>query len=214
MKKSLRKKAPTRGRSVSRSSPSAESSSSKLFPIVGIGASAGGLEAFSDLLHHLPEKTGMAFVLVQHLDPTHGSVLPEILARKTTIPVEEITDGVHVLPDHIYVSPANSNRLLEDGALRLSARIVVRGQHMPIDAFFHSLANERGALAIGVILSGTASDGTEGCTAIKVAGGITFAQDEASAKYSSRSEEHTSELQSHHELVCRLLLEKKNKLKA
>src|SRR5881227_3956022 len=86
MKKSLRKKAPTRGRSVSRSSPSAESSSSKLFPIVGIGASAGGLEAFSDLLHHLPEKTGMAFVLVQHLDPTHGSVLPEILARKTTIP--------------------------------------------------------------------------------------------------------------------------------
>src|SRR5881275_2027888 len=171
MKKSLRKKAPTRGRSVSRSSPSAESSSSKLFPIVGIGASAGGLEAFSDLLHHLPEKTGMAFVLVQHLDPTHGSVLPEILARKTTIPVEEITDGVHMLP--------------EDGALRLSARIVVRGQHMPIDAFFHSLANERGALAIGVILSGTASDGTEGCTAIKVAGGITFAQDEASAKYSS-----------------------------
>jgi len=185
MKKSLRKKAPTRGRSVSRSSPSAESSSSKLFPIVGIGASAGGLEAFSDLLHHLPEKTGMAFVLVQHLDPTHGSVLPEILARKTTIPVEEITDGVHVLPDHIYVIPANSNMLLEDGALRLSARIVVRGQHMPIDAFFHSLANERGALAIGVILSGTASDGTEGCTAIKVAGGITFAQDEASAKYSS-----------------------------
>src|SRR5437868_12042920 len=185
MKKSLRKKAPTRGRSVSRSSPSAESSSSKLFPIVGIGASAGGLEAFSDLLHHLPEKTGMAFVLVQHLDPTHGSVLPEILERKTTIPVEEITDGVHVLPDHIYVIPANSNMLLEDGALRLSARIVVRGQHMPIDAFFHSLANERGALAIGVILSGTASDGTEGCTAIKVAGGITFAQDEASAKYSS-----------------------------
>src|SRR5437899_8675695 len=185
MKKSLRKKAPTRGRSVSRSSPSAESSSSKLFPIVGIGASAGGLEAFSDLLHHLPEKTGMAFVLVQHLDPTHGSVLPEILARKTTIPVEEVSDGVHVLPDHIYVIPANTNMLLEDGGLRLSARMVVRGQHMPIDAFFHSLANERGALAIGVILSGTASDGTEGCTAIKVAGGITFAQDEASAKYSS-----------------------------
>src|SRR5438552_2727704 len=185
MKKSLRKKAPTRGRSAPRLSPAAESSSSNLFPIVGVGASAGGLEAFSDLLHHLPEKTGMAFVLVQHLDPTHGSVLPEILARKTTIPVEEITDGVHVLPDHIYVIPANSNMLLEDGALRLSARVVVRGQHMPIDAFFHSLANERGALAIGVILSGTASDGTEGCTAIKVAGGITFAQDEASAKYSS-----------------------------
>src|SRR6266566_8357157 len=106
------------------------------FPVVGIGASAGGLEAFSEFLRHLPEKTGMAFVLVQHLDPTHGSVLPEILARKTTIPVEEVSDGVHVLPDHIYVIPANTNMLLEDGALRLSARIVVRGQHMPIDAFF------------------------------------------------------------------------------
>jgi two-component system, chemotaxis family, CheB/CheR fusion protein len=185
MKKSLRKKAPTRGRSVPRPSSSAQGSSSHVFPIVGIGASAGGLEAFSDLLRHLPEKTGMAFVLVQHLDPTHGSVLPEILARKTAIPVEEVSDGVHVLPDHIYVIPANSNMLLEDGVLRLSARMVVRGQHMPIDAFFQSLANERGALAIGVILSGTASDGTEGCTAIKVAGGITFAQDEASAKYTS-----------------------------
>jgi two-component system CheB/CheR fusion protein len=185
MKKSLRKKAPIRRRSVRRPSPSAESRRSHLFPIVGIGASAGGLEAFSDLLRHLPEKTGMAFVLVQHLDPTHGSVLPEILARKTAIPVEEVSDGVHVLPDHIYVIPANSNMLLEDGVLRLSARMVVRGQHMPIDAFFQSLANERGSLAIGVILSGTASDGTEGCTAIKVAGGITFAQDEASAKYTS-----------------------------
>src|SRR5881227_3956024 len=82
MKKSLRKKAPTRGRSAPRPSPAAESSSSNLFPIVGIGASAGGLEAFSDLLHHLPEKTGMAFVLVQHLDPTHGSVLPEIRDRR------------------------------------------------------------------------------------------------------------------------------------
>src|SRR5438094_8219495 len=108
MKKSLRKKAPTRGRSVSRSSPSAESSSSKLFPIVGIGASAGGLEAFSDLLHHLPEKTGMAFVLVQHLDPTHGSVLPEILARKKTISVEEFTEGVHAMRVLHYVMLAIS----------------------------------------------------------------------------------------------------------
>src|SRR5207244_12480410 len=182
MKKSLRKKAPTRGRSAPRLSPSAESSSSNLFPIVGVGASAGGLEAFSDLLRHLPEKTGMAFVLVQHLDPTHGSVLPEILARKTTIPVEEVSDGVHVLPDHIYVIPANTNMLLEDGVLRLSARMVVRGQHMPIDAFFHSLADERGAVAVGVILFGTASDGTDGCHTIKVACGITLAQDEASSE--------------------------------
>jgi len=178
-------KAPTRRRSVPRPSPSAQGSSSHVFPIVGIGASAGGLEAFSNLLDHLPEKTGMAFVLVQHLDPTHGSVLTEILARKTQIPVTEVTDGIQILPDHIYVIPANTNMMVEDGVLRLGARMLVRGQHMPIDAFFHSLANDRGNRAIGVILSGTASDGTEGCTAIKAAGGITFAQDENSAKYNS-----------------------------
>jgi two-component system CheB/CheR fusion protein len=185
MKKPLRKKGSPRGRSSPRRSPSVESRSAQLFPIVGIGASAGGLEAFSNLLSHLPEKTGMAFVLVQHLDPTHGSVLPEILARTTRIPVTEVADGIQVIPDHIYVIPPNTNMMIEKGVLRLGARMLVRGQHMPIDAFFQSLANDRGDHAIGVILSGAASDGTAGCTAIKVAGGITFAQDEASAKYNS-----------------------------
>ncbi|HXZ79609.1 MAG TPA: chemotaxis protein CheB [Terriglobales bacterium] len=155
------------------------------FPIVGIGASAGGLEAFSELLRHLPEKTGMAFVLVQHLDPTHGSVLQEILARTTKIPVTEVADGVAVEPDHIYVIPANTDMATTNGVLHLAVRRLTRGQHMPIDHFFHSLADDRGDQAIGVILSGTASDGTEGCTAIKAAGGITFAQDEKSAKYDS-----------------------------
>jgi two-component system, chemotaxis family, CheB/CheR fusion protein len=155
------------------------------FPIVGIGASAGGLEAFSELLRHLPEKTGMAFVLVQHLDPKHGSVLQEILARTTKIPVTEVVQGVVVQPDHAYVIPANTNLTLKNGMLQLASRVLTRGQHMPIDDFFRSLAENAGQQAIGVILSGTASDGTEGSRAIKAAGGITFAQDEESAKYDS-----------------------------
>src|SRR5580658_8736245 len=159
--------------------------SSGLFPIVGIGASAGGLEAFSELLRHLPEKTGMAFVLVQHLDPKHGSVLQEILSRTTKIPVTEVTQGVVVQPDRAYVIPANTNLTLKNGMLELGSRVLTRGQHMPINDFFRSLAESAKQQAIGVILSGTASDGTEGCRAIKAAGGITFAQDEESAKYDS-----------------------------
>src|ERR1039458_5503625 len=154
-----------------------------LFPIVGIGASAGGLEAFSELLHNLPEKTGMAFVLVQHLDPKHNSGLPEILARTTRLPVMEVTNGCVVQPDHVYVIPANTNMLIKDGVLQLGPRLLVHGQHLPIDNFFRSLAERVGQRAIGVVLSGTASDGTEGCRAIKAAGGLTFAQDEESAKY-------------------------------
>jgi two-component system, chemotaxis family, CheB/CheR fusion protein len=153
------------------------------FPVVGIGASAGGLEAFTELLRYLPEKTGMAFVLVQHLDPTHDSVLQEILARSTKIPVKEVKDGEKILTDHVYVIPANANMIIEDGALRLVPRESVRSRNLPIDHFFRSLAESRGEQAIAVVLSGTASDGTLGCGAVKTAGGITFAQDEKSAKY-------------------------------
>jgi two-component system CheB/CheR fusion protein len=159
--------------------------SSASFPIVGIGASAGGLEAFSELLRWLPEKSGMAFVLVQHLDPKHGSSLQEILARTTKIPVTEVTQGALAEPDHAYVIPANANLTIKNRMLQLGSRLITHGQHMPIDNFFRSLAENAGQQAIGVILSGTASDGTEGCRAIKAAGGITFAQDEESAKYES-----------------------------
>jgi two-component system CheB/CheR fusion protein len=155
------------------------------FPIVAIGASAGGLEAFSELLHHLPEKSGMAYVLVQHLDPKHESGLREILARTTKIPVTEVAHGTVVQPDHVYVIPANTTLSIKGGVLQLGERLLVHGQHMPIDHFFRSLAAEAGQRGIGVILSGTASDGTEGCRAIKAAGGLTFAQDEESAKYDS-----------------------------
>jgi two-component system, chemotaxis family, CheB/CheR fusion protein len=186
--KNVRKKAPAREKPANaKADPSMEAEptpESHGFPIVGVGASAGGYEAFSEMLKTLPENTGMAFVFVQHLDPTHGSVLTEILSRTAKIPAVEVKDGMKVEPDHLYVIPANTTMLLNDGELRLGARTLVRGQHLPIDQFFNSLAEERGNQAIGVILSGTASDGTEGCRAIKAFGGITFAQDD-SAKFSS-----------------------------
>ena len=182
MKSSSSKESKTTRRTVAKNAPRRLP---ELFPIVGIGASAGGLEAFSELLHNLPEKTGMAFVLVQHLDPKHDSALPEILGRTTKLPVGEVTDGTVVERDHVYVIPANTSMAIKRGVLRLKARVVVKGQHMPIDNFLRSLAKEAGQRAVGVVLSGTATDGTEGCRAIKEVGGLTFAQDEQSAKYDS-----------------------------
>ncbi|MEP6716609.1 MAG: chemotaxis protein CheB [Terriglobia bacterium] len=151
------------------------------FPVVGIGASAGGLEAFTDLLRHLPEKTGLAFVLVQHLDPQHESMLVEILAPASKMPVETVRDGVAIEPDHIYVIPPNTSMELRDGHLGLVAR--APGLHLPIDIFFESLARVQGSRGIGVVLSGNASDGSIGVRAIKAECGITFAQDESTAKF-------------------------------
>lgn len=154
------------------------------FPIVGIGASAGGLEAFSQLLHHLPADTGLAFVLVQHLDPAHESALTDLLARTTTMPVCEVTNNLIVKPNHVYVIPPNADLALNGGQLRLLPRHQTAGAPRAIDFFLQSLAQDRHDQAIGVILSGTASDGTLGLEAIKAECGITFAQDE-SAKYDS-----------------------------
>ncbi len=153
------------------------------FPIVGIGASAGGLEAFKELLTGLPEKVGMAYVLVPHLDPAHHSVLTEILSRCTKIPIAEVLDGMPAERDRIYVIPPNKTMGISGGKFVLFEREASPGPHLPIDYFLTALANDRKDQAIGIILSGTASDGTQGCIAIKVAGGITFAQDEKSAKY-------------------------------
>src|SRR5215813_872766 len=153
------------------------------FRVVGIGASAGGLEAFRQLLEHLPTYTGMAFVFVQHLDPMRESILAELLSKATDMPVKEVKHGMRVEPNCVYVIPRNANMSLAQGALRLSPREETRGQHRPIDYFMRSLAEENGVRAIGVILSGTASDGTLGLEAIKAEGGITFAQDEETAKY-------------------------------
>jgi len=156
----------------------------ELFPVVGIGASAGGLEAFSQLLMHIPSDTGMAFVLIQHLDPIHKSVLPEILSRVTSMSVIEASDGRAVEANHVYVIPPNTNMAISHGILHLLPRIEEQKRYLPIDYFFRSLAQDRQSRAIGVILSGTASDGSLGMQAIKAEGGITFAQDEKSAKYS------------------------------
>ena len=154
------------------------------FPIVGVGASAGGLEAFTQLLKALPLDTGMGFVLVQHLDPEHESALTQILSRATSMPVCDVTNNLAVQPNHVYVIPPDTNLSMLDGMLKLQPRPKTRTPHRPIDSFFESLAMDHHERAIGVVLSGTASDGTLGLEAIKVQGGITFAQDD-SAKYDS-----------------------------
>lgn len=151
------------------------------FPIVGVGASAGGLEAFKALLEHLPVDTGLAFVIIQHLAAGQESLLTDILSRFTKMQVHQVEDGMRVEPNHVYVIPPGSTMTLEIGFLKLSPK----GKSLrPIDAFFSSLATERKTRAIGVVLSGTGTDGTEGLKAIKIEGGITFAQDIQSAQYS------------------------------
>jgi two-component system CheB/CheR fusion protein len=155
----------------------------KRFPIVGIGASAGGLEAFTSLLKTLPVDTGMAFVFIQHLDPTHESLAPEILSRSTPMQVRQVEDGMRVHPNCIYLIPPNHAMVLTHGVLSLLPRTESRGQHLTIDSFFQSLAIDQRGRAIGVILSGAASDGTEGLRAIKAEGGLTIAQDPKTAKH-------------------------------
>ena len=151
--------------------------------IVGVGASAGGLEAFTQLLKHLPTDTGMAFVLIQHLDPTHASLLTELLAKTTTMPVAEVRSGMEVMPDRVYIIPPNTEMVLVGNNLQLSPRAKTQGRYLPIDRFFQSLATYRQERAIAVVLSGADGDGAIGLTAVKAAGGITFAQDIASSKF-------------------------------
>jgi two-component system, chemotaxis family, CheB/CheR fusion protein len=151
--------------------------------VVAIGASAGGLEAFTDLLTHLPADTGMAFVFVQHLDPKHESMLTELTSRSTKMPVLEVKNGMEIEPNHVYVIPPNATMTIHDHQLRLTAREEIRGQHMAVDYFMRALAEAQGNKAIGVILSGAGTDGTLGLAQIQAQGGVTFAQDETTAKY-------------------------------
>ena len=153
------------------------------FPVVGIGASAGGLEAFTQVLNALSVSTGMAFVLVQHLDPAHDSQLSQILSRATKMPVQQITDGMAIEPNSVYVIPPNTRLTIAQGALRLAPRLTDHTIHLPVDCFFESLAEQQGRLSVGVILSGNGSDGSQGLKAIKSQCGITFVQNEDSAKF-------------------------------
>ena len=177
------------GKQTNSSRPSNRSSESKApgaaagpFPVVGIGASAGGLEACQTFLKTLPTNLGMAYVFVPHLDPSRESAFGEILARATPMPVSEVEDQMKVAPNRVYVIPRNCEMTIHEGALHITEREQPRSVHMTIDIFLRSLAQDLGRNAIGIILSGTASDGTLGLAAIKGEGGITFAQD-SSAKY-------------------------------
>jgi two-component system CheB/CheR fusion protein len=154
------------------------------FPVVGVGASAGGLDAFRQLLAHVPVNAGLALVLVQHLEPKRASLLSDALGRTTRMKVSQAEDGARVEPNRVYVIPPGAQMAIEQGVLRLSPRSDdAQRPHLPIDHFFRSLAAERGRQSIGVVLSGTASDGTEGLAAIRAHGGITFAQDPRSARF-------------------------------
>jgi two-component system CheB/CheR fusion protein len=154
-------------------------------PVVGIGASAGGLEAFTRVVSHLERDTGLAYVLVTHLDPIHESLLPEILGRASPVPVLAAADGMRIAPDTAYVIPPGALMTVTDGHLRVVQRERARGVHTVIDAFLESLSQVHESDAVGVILSGAGSDGSRGIVAIKERGGITIAQDPHSAQFSS-----------------------------
>ena len=163
------------------------------FLIVGIGASAGGLEAFQTFFRHMDSSQNMAFVLISHLSPDHESMLSELLGRETQMPVLQVQEPVEVERDHVYVIPPNADLTISEGVLHLSEPVQTRGHRVPIDVFFRSLAEDQGENAVCIVLSGTGSDGTLGLKAIKEYGGLAIAQDSGSAKYDSmpRSAAHT-----------------------
>src|SRR5471032_142694 len=154
-----------------------------IFPVVAIGASAGGLDPIVAFLANVPQESGIAYVVIQHLDPTQKAMLPELLQRATSIPVMEITHHMEMRPNHIYVIPSNADLTLFNGCFVLSEPVQLRGHRLPINIFFESLAAEWGKLTVGVIFSGMGSDGTRGLQAIKRAGGLTLAQHPDTAKF-------------------------------
>ena len=161
--------------------PNNEEVSDLQFPVVGIGASAGGLEAVRSFLKALPAKSGMAFVFVQHLSPTHESVLPELLQKVAPFPVELISDNVQLLPDHLYIIPQNKILTATDGVLKLAPLDETHQKGRTVDLFFSSLAHVHQSWAVGIVLSGALNDGTKGLLSIKSCGGLTFAQDDSAA---------------------------------
>lgn len=153
------------------------------FPIVGIGASAGGLEALEQFFSNMQKDSGMAFVVIQHLDPTHVGIMPELLQRMTPMNVIPVNDGIHVKPNCVYVIPPNKSMSILHGNLHLFEPVELRGLRLPIDVFFRALANDRLDKGIGVILSGMGSDGSLGLKAIKEKNGLVVVQDPMTAKF-------------------------------
>src|SRR4030042_5563731 len=155
------------------------------FPIVGIGASAGGLEALEQVLGNVPENSGMAYVVIQHLDPTQKGMLPELLQRSTGMQVFQVKDRMAIKPDCVYGIPPNKSMSILNGVLHLFEPMESRGLRLPVDFFLRSLADDRNERSIGVILSGMGSDGSIGLRAIKEKNGIVMVQDPATAKFDS-----------------------------
>jgi two-component system, chemotaxis family, CheB/CheR fusion protein len=163
--------------------PDAQGPGMKSFPIVGIGASAGGLEALETFFDHLPPAPGMALVIIQHLSPKYKSIMGQILQRHTNLPVQEVADGLEVMPDTVYFNSPDREVAIFNGKLHLIEPRAGQAMRLPIDYFFRSLAEDLGERAICIVLSGTGSDGTLGLQAVKGAGGLTMAQEERQAKY-------------------------------
>jgi two-component system CheB/CheR fusion protein len=154
-------------------------------PVIGVGASAGGLEAFQALFSRMPADSGMAFVVVQHLDPHHETLMPELLARHASMPVQLVNEDIAVETDHIYVTPPNATVTIDNCVLRVSRPERTRGRRTPIDSFFRSLAEDQGDDAVGIILSGTGADGAIGLRSIREHGGMTMVQTPGSARQDS-----------------------------
>jgi len=173
----------TKNNAASPETPDANGPAKKSFPIVGIGASAGGLAALEAFCDHLPPAPGMAIVIIQHLSPKHKSIMGEILQRHTSLPVTEVADGLEVAPNTVYFNVPNREVAIFNGKLHLMEPRTDQVVRLPIDYFFRSMAEDLGNRAICIVLSGTGSDGTLGVQAVKGAGGITMAQEESQAQY-------------------------------
>lgn len=182
-KKSLPSRQKKKTTKIARKTAPVASSAIYSFPIIGIGTSAGGLEALEHFLSHVPKNSGMAFVIVQHLDPTRKGIMPELLQRNTGMKVIQVKDRTTVLPNYVYVIPPNKDMSILHGVLHLLEPASPRGLRLPIDFFLRSLAQDQQEHSIGVILSGMGSDGTLGLRAIKEKGGVVLVQDPATAKF-------------------------------
>ncbi|MGZ8220589.1 MAG: chemotaxis protein CheB [Methylobacter sp.] len=164
---------------------SAYPNAGRVFPIIGIGASAGGLEALEQFFSHMPDNMGIAFIVIQHLDPNHKGMMPELLQRTTAMTVLQAQNRMTIKPDCVYVNPPNKELSLLRGTLYLLDPAAPRGLRLPIDNFFNSLAEDRHEQSIGILLSGMGSDGTLGLRAIKEKSGLVLVQHPADAKYDS-----------------------------
>ncbi|MCF8362698.1 MAG: chemotaxis protein CheB [Prolixibacteraceae bacterium] len=160
-----------------------ESKKDESLTVVGVGASAGGLEALQQFFEYMPDDTGLVFVVVQHLSPDYKSMMDELLARHTNMPIKVIADGEKIEVNYIYLIPPRQNLRIFKDQLFLTNQDNRKGLHLPIDIFFKSLAIEKGKNAIAVILSGTGSDGTMGSRAVKEVNGLVMVQDERTAKF-------------------------------